>query len=122
MKKELFQNKLTVKKSNIHGYGVFADKAIKKGELIEECYMLVSKGGDKVLEDYYFDAKGKYAIFLGYGCIYNHSDDPNADYKLNIKQRVVTIKATRNIAKGEEIFVTYGDEWFSSRGWDRKKR
>ncbi len=121
MKKELFQNKLTVKQSSVHGYGVFAGKAIKKGELIEECYMLISKGGDKVLEDYYFDAKGKYAMFLGYGCIYNHSDDPNADYKLNIKQRVVTIKATRNIKKGEEIFVTYGEEWFSSRGWGRRK-
>lgn len=122
MKKELFQNKLTVKKSSIHGYGVFAAKAIKKGELIEECYMLISKGGDDVLEDYYFQAGKKYAMFLGFGCIYNHSDEPNADYKLNIKQKVVTIKASENIPKGAEIFVSYGEEWFSSRGWDSKKR
>lgn len=116
MKSRLFQNKIYVKKSPTHGYGVFAAKKLRKGEKIEECYFLVSKGGDKVLEDYYFDAKGKYALFTGFGSIYNHSDDPNADYTLNIKKRIATIKAATTIQKGEEIFVSYGEEWFSSRG------
>ncbi|OGO93034.1 MAG: hypothetical protein A3F10_00040 [Coxiella sp. RIFCSPHIGHO2_12_FULL_42_15] len=117
MKKPLFQNKLIVKESPTHGYGVFAGKSLKKGELIEECYCLISKkSGDKGLEDYYFDAKGQSAIFLGFGCIYNHSDDANADYDINLKTRITTIKADRAIKKGEEIFVSYGDEWFKSRG------
>jgi SET domain-containing protein len=121
MKTRLFQGEIYVKKSPTHGYGVFAGKKFRKGELIEVCYMLVSKGGDKVLEDYYFDANGKYAMFLGYGSIYNHHDEPNADYFINIKKRLVKIKATKTIPKGEEIFVTYGDEWFSSRGRKAKK-
>lgn len=117
MKPKLFQTKLVVKKSSTHGYGVFANKDLKKGELIEECYILISKkGGDKGLDDYYFDIKGKFGIFLGFGCIYNHSDDPNGDYFINVKNRVVTIKAKRAIRKGKEIFLSYGDEWFSSRG------
>jgi uncharacterized protein len=116
MKAKLFQNKLIVKKSTLHGYGVFARKTIRKGEKIEECYMIISKGGDKTLEDFYFDAKGKYALFTGFGSIYNHSDDPNADYTININNRVATIKAQKTIPKGKEIFVTYGEEWFSSRG------
>lgn len=120
MKRKLFQNKLIVKKSPLHGYGVFAEKTIKKGEKIEECYIIISKGGDKVLEDFYFDAKGKYAIFTGFGLIYNHADEPNADYIINIKNRVVTIKAQETIRKDEEIFVSYGDEWFSSRGLKAK--
>lgn len=120
MKTKLFQNKLIVKKSPMHGYGVFAGKTIKKGEKIEECYIIISKGGDKVLDDFYFDAKGKYAVFTGYGSIYNHSDDPNADYTINIKKRKATIKAVKPIRKGEEIFITYGEEWFSSRGWKPK--
>ena len=120
MKKKLFQNKIAVKKSTTHGYGVFTEKKLRKGEIIEECYMLISKGGDKKLEDYYFDAKGKYAIFLGYGCIYNHSEEPNADYTLNLKSRIATIKADRTIQKGEELFVSYGDDWFESRGWKSK--
>lgn len=116
MKSQLFQNKIIVKKSKTHGYGVFALKTLKKGELIEECYIIVSKGGDKKLEDFYFDVKGKYAIFTGYGIIYNHSEDPNADYFINAKQRFVRFKAARKIKKGEEILISYGDEWFSSRG------
>lgn len=82
--------------------------------------MILSRGGDRGLEDYYFDAKGKHAIFTGFGVIYNHSDDPNADYTINMKNRVTTIKANRTIRKGEEILLSYGDEWFSSRGWKAK--
>jgi len=116
MKRTLFQNKIIVKKSKVHGYGVFALKTIKKGEKIEECYIIISRGGDKKLEDFYFDAKGKYALFTGYGIIYNHSDDPNADYFLNLKNHIATIKAARKIKKGEEIYISYGEEWFTSRG------
>lgn len=121
MKAKLFQNKVYVKRSSTHGYGVFAGKNFRKGELIEECYIIISKGGDKILEDFYFDAKGKYAVFLGYGSIYNHSDEPNADYTINIKKRLATIKADRTIRKGEELFVSYGEEWFTSRGIKPKK-
>lgn len=122
MKTKLFQNKLVVKKSSMHGYGVFAGKTMKKGEIIEECYIIVSKkGGDKALEDFYFDAKGKNAVFLGFGSIYNHSDDPNADYIVSLKNRIATIKALERIPKGKEIFVSYGEEWFSDRGLKPKK-
>jgi SET domain-containing protein len=118
--KKLFQNKICVRKSPTHGYGVFAEKKLRKGEKIEECYIIISKGGDKVLEDFYFDAKGKCAIFTGFGIIYNHSDDANADYNINMKTRIATITADRTIQKGEEIFVSYGDDWFSSRGLKSK--
>jgi len=120
MKKRLFQNKIYVKKSKLHGYGVFADKNIKKGEKIEECYMLLTRGGDKKLEDFYFDVKGKNAMLTGFGCIYNHSDSPNADYTFNVKKRLFSFKAQKAIRKGEEIFVSYGDDWFSSRGLKSK--
>lgn len=120
MKAPLFQNKIYIKRSPTHGYGVFASKTIKKGEIIEKCYTIISKGGDKKLEDYYFDANGKYALLTGFGIIYNHADEPNADYKINLKTRITTITAARMIRKGEEIFVSYGDEWFESRNIKRK--
>jgi hypothetical protein len=116
MKSKLFQNKIYVKKSKTHGYGVFAGKTLKKGEKIEECYIIISRGGDRKLEDFYFDVKGKYGIFTGFGIIYNHSDDPNATYTINVKKRLTTFKANRTIRKGEEIFISYGEEWFSDRG------
>ncbi len=37
MKERLFLNKIEVKKSKISGYGLFAKKNIKVGEIIEEC-------------------------------------------------------------------------------------
>lgn len=120
MKAKLVHNNLIVKKSPMHGYGVFAGKTIKKGEIIEECYIIITKGRDKALEDYYFDAKGKDALLTGYGIIYNHSDNDNADYKLNIKRRLATFTAIRTIKKGEEIFISYGDDWFSDRGMKDK--
>ena len=116
MKAKLFQGKLIVKKSSLHGYGVFAEKNFRKGERIEECYIIISKGGDKTLEDFYFDVKGKYALFTGFGSIYNHADEPNADYIISAKKCLATLTAAKAIAKGEEIFVSYGEEWFSSRG------
>lgn len=121
MKAKLYQNKLIVKRSTTHGYGVYSRKTIRKGEKIEECYIIISKGGDKTLDDFYFDAKGKCAVFTGFGSIYNHSEEPNADYTININRRIATIKADRTIKKGEEIFVSYGDKWFSSRGLKAKE-
>lgn len=116
MKKELYQAKIVVKKSPLlKSYGVFAAQSFKKGDIIEECYVLISRGGDKKLEDYYFDVNGKSGIFLGYGMIYNHSEDPNATYRLAPKRHLATFVATRAIKKGEEIFVTYGDGWFADR-------
>lgn len=114
-KKHLIHKKIIVKKSPTHGYGVFAGKAFKKGEIMEQCCIIVSKGGDKKLEDYYFDANGKYAILTGYGMIYNHSDDPNAEYTLNLKTRVATIRADKTIPKGSEIYISYGEQWFRDR-------
>lgn len=122
MKTKLFQNKLIVKKSKIHGYGVFAGKDIRKGEKIEECYFILSKFEDEkdALMDFIFDVNGRTGVVLGYGSLYNHSEDPNADYTFNRKRKIATFVAIKSIKKGEEIFVSYGDEWFSSR--DMKKK
>lgn len=121
MKTKLFQSKIYVKKSLIHGYGVFAGKPFKKGEKIEDCYFILSDCEDDILMDYIFEARGRSAVVLGYGSLYNHSDRPNAAYKLSIKRRIMTIKASRPIKKDEEIFVNYGNEWFSSREASKKK-
>lgn len=119
--KKLIRKNIYVKKSPTHGYGVFAGEDIRKGTIIEECYFILTKGGDEVLDDYYFDAGKKYAFFLGYGSIYNHDVEPNADYVLNKTRRIATITAERKIKKGEEITVSYGDEWFSDRDLVPKK-
>lgn len=125
MKGAVFQNKLIVKKSSLHGFGVFAGKNYKKNEKIEECIIIIvpkRNSSNKILDDYYFDTKKKYALLTGFGSIYNHADEPNADYSINLRKRIATIKAIQPIKKGEEIFVSYGDEWFKSRGLKPKQK
>jgi SET domain-containing protein len=117
MNKKLLKAKIDVKRSPKHGYGVFAAETIKKGRIIEQCVLIISKGRERALEDYYFQVKkGKYVILTGCGIIYNHADKPNADYHFDLKRRIATFKATQTIRKGEEINISYGPQWFSSRG------
>jgi SET domain-containing protein len=121
MNKKLFLNKLAVKKSTIHGFGVFAEKDMRKGEMIEECCFVFSDTEDEVIIDYIFEAGKKFALLFGYGSLYNHSDEPNAEYNFNLKRRVATFKASESIKKGQEIFVSYGDEWFDTRDLKKKQ-
>lgn len=117
MKKKLFINKVKVEPSTIHGYGVFADKYFKKGELIEECHVLLGDGKDEALANYYYasPAENISLIPLGFGLIYNHSPHPNAKYTYDAERKIFIYTASRKINLGEEILVSYGDEWFSDR-------
>ena len=108
--------KITIKKSKIHGRGVFARNEIKKGELIEISPVLIfsreqRKQLDKarlILFDYYFSWKENQGAFaLGFGSLYNHSFKPNAIFLKDYKEKSITFKAIKDIRKGEEIFVNY---------------
>ncbi len=50
------------------------------------------------------------SIVLGCGSIYNHSFDPNADWKQNFKSHTMVYKALKPIKAGEEITVNYNGE------------
>ena len=121
MNKKLFLNKLAVKKSTIHGFGVFAEKDLRKGEKIEECCFVFSAVEDDIVEDYLFEAGKRFALLFGYGSLYNHSDDANCEYTFDLKRRVATFVAAEPIKKGQEIFVSYGDEWFATRDVKKKQ-
>ena len=101
------------------GRGVFAARAFASGERIEVCPTVeLPRGQSKgVLADYVFDSartRGHVVLVLGYGMLYNHSEDPNVEYDQD-DDGVVTFYATRAIARGEELTITYGAEWWSSR-------
>jgi uncharacterized protein len=117
MKAKLFQNKISVRPSQIHNYGVFADKNIKKGEVIEECCVLEAETDGSFLGDYQFQGKDKNNCFIvfGYGMLYNHSDRYNATYCLRDNSTILTFVANRFIRKDEEIYIYYGPTWFADR-------
>ena len=108
---------LYVKASPGKGRGVFTAQAIPADTPIESCPVLVLPAEDTPLihrtrlHDYYFlwGTDGRCAIALGFGSLYNHADDANADYVMDFAQATIDIHARRDIAAGEEITINYRD-------------
>ena len=124
---------IEVRRSPIHGWGVFAKERIPADVLIETapgvlipeeilsmCYYLVMADGmpakDLQLDQYgIWWADGKVFIPLGWGGLYNHSEEPSAAFVENKENQTLGIRSLREIAPGEEITVHYGEHW-----WERK--
>ncbi len=122
MKTTLSRRRLLVKKSPLHGYGVFALEPIPKDAIIEETYALFCKTHHSDYQDYYFQAEEGVALPLGYGAIYNHADTPNAYYEFDLENHLLIFRANRLIKKKEEILISYGNTWFSDRNAKCKHR
>ena len=116
--------------SEVQGRGVFATDDIAEGELIERCPMVVlgwrmKYHHDPVIWQYCFTQYcpckdcnqhgGHFLMVLGYGQVYNHQNDNNAHISFDLKNSVANVVAKRAIAKGEEIYVNYGEEYFKNR-------
>ena len=118
------------------GRGVFCQEEIKEDQVIEicPCVPLNRKSSKLVqesdLEDYVFawpspqqiknkTVPYKYSlccIVLGYGSLYNHSDNPNSVWKIDIAQKAFVFVALRDIPPYTEI--THNYEW---PDWKRKE-
>jgi uncharacterized protein len=93
--------------------GVFTTKHINgNGEIIEVAPLIViPKSEIELIEltrlsQYYFLMKsGSIAIALGYGSLYNHSSDPNAEFK-EVEGSMV-FSSLKGILRGEEITIDY---------------
>jgi SET domain-containing protein len=111
-------NKIEVRITNKKGRGVFALRDIKEGETVESCPTINLTPTERkhcahtILNYYMYPWRStrSASIVLGYGSIYNHSFDPNADWKQNFKSNTMVYKALRPIKKGEEITVNYNGE------------
>jgi uncharacterized protein len=119
--------KICIKQSPVHGLGVFATDYIKSGEVIEECpiyLMNIPKGEmSSCMIDYRYNfPKSEYwthqAITWGYGSLYNHSENANADWRDNMNNNgTFEFYALKDIMPDEEIFIYYGgvDYWSDGR-------
>lgn len=113
---------ISVKMTRSAGRGVFTDKPIRKGEVIEVCPVIPLNKYDwkkidrTVLRYHAFtwpdEPYGTACIVLGLGSIINHNKNPNSEWVTNVKQRTVTFIALRDISKGEEI--THDYQWDDS--------
>ena len=99
------------------GRGVFATRTFTDGETVEVCPTVeIAHGGDD-LNDYLFEStnEGRFLIVLGFGMLYNHSADPNVDYH-QVDSETLRFVALRRVERGEELTISYGEEWWSARG------
>jgi hypothetical protein len=113
------------------GRGVFASRAIRADEIIEEAPVIVLPAAEiehlerTVLTDYYFlwgaDEEDA-AILLGMCSLCNHSYEPNAVFVLRPESQTIRFVARRDIAAGEEITTNYNGDpanlkpvWFDAR-------
>jgi hypothetical protein len=113
--------KIEIKMSPGKGLGVFAKEKIQMGEIIETCPLIsISKEGD-ILPDHRFlypkNTIEEYVIVLGYGSMYNHSNNPNADWKNHPEYKAFNFIAIKDIEVGEEICTYYGGEGY----WNARK-
>lgn len=111
-------NNVYIGKSKIFssGRGVFAKVDIKRGELLEKCPFIEIPGGETsnletstlITYLFFFGKNKKRAAFaLGFGSIYNHSDKPNAFFKIKTKDKVIEFIALKHIKKDSEITFNY---------------
>jgi SET domain-containing protein len=102
-----------------YGRGVIAIAEIEEGETIEICPILELAEGDAsgLLDDYTVslgDSEAGAALLLGYGSLYNHSEEPNAEY-IATADDAYSFVALRDIEAGEQITISYGEEWWRTR-------
>jgi SET domain-containing protein len=109
---------IEVKISPRKGRGVFATKNFKIGDIIEIAPTLrltpkERKNAAKTVLNYYmypWRSTRSASIVLGYGSLYNHSFEPNADWKQDFRSRNMVYRALKPIKAGEEITVNYNGE------------
>lgn len=124
---EFIHDSVVVKRSKVHGRGVFATKDILAGQLVERFPLLpllfrVRYQGDPQLlmstlvhttcpcEECKNHGWQMYQQG-GCGMFYNHQDNQNANIKANWEMYYVEIEAIKTIKEGEEVYIHYGHNY-----------
>lgn len=110
--------RLAIKWTKEFGYGVYAQEHIQSNKFIEIAPVIVCEKElikVKNIVDYIISWNNKLAVPLGWTMLYNHSDNNCCDFSSNFQENLLAIITNREIEKGEQLTVNYGNNWFSSR-------
>ena len=114
------------------GRGVFCFDPIGRGETIETCRLILvdTEASPGMLHSELFNYVFRYgsdpevlALALGYGSLYNHATDSNAEFHFDRQRECIVFTALADIPAGCEICINYAgeqgkeyDDWFRERG------
>jgi hypothetical protein len=105
-------------------FGVYAIDDIQDNETFEECNVIevpVDEVKGSVLMDYMFKISSDlYVLALGSGSMYNHKNQPNARWEYDADKQLLKLTAIRRIQMGEQIFISFGRDYFKSRNQNMK--
>jgi uncharacterized protein len=112
---------VSIAASTVSGRGAFALQRISTGALIERCPALEVNdrdiGGELLNYVFYGNQETTRLVVMGNGMLFNHSNEPNVAYyreETKLGPELV-LYALRDIEKGEELFYSYGDDWWKTR-------
>lgn len=112
-------NLLCIKDTGKYGRGVYCNRKLNAGALIETSPVVVVDKSEwkylkkTILYDYCFTWGENYqdtAIALGYGSLFNHSFKPNARFVNNLDNMSIDFFAIDVINAGEEITINYNED------------
>lgn len=110
----LYKNSgIEIRRSSKDGrWGIFARKNIKKHTLLEEVpYILISKPENCEIITYTYSNDNEfYMLPFGFAGLYNHSNNPNADWMKDYVNMTMKHFAIKDISVDEEICIDYGEE------------
>lgn len=74
-------------------------------------------GGELVNYVFYGSSERLRLVAMGHGMLFNHSSAPNVAYyrEQGSLGTELVLYALRDIKKGEELFYSYGEEWWTTR-------
>ena len=102
-------------------FAILAKTQFAKGEIVEICPTIILKEEAKTIErlkDIIFEIdkdKNEWALVLGYGSLYNHSDEANIDYAFNRLTKQMYFITKRPIKLAEELTINYGKDFWLER-------
>ena len=131
MSQEFFiSSKILVRPIINKGLGVVAKENIREGEIVECSPAFVIEAPEnldtdwgnlfeamlKVLfRDRYYEWGQKGGVVLGYGSLYNHSDNSNVSLDRRLEEKKAIYTAKRDIRAGEELTINYACPlWFKT--------
>lgn len=96
------------------GKGVFAGKSFSCGEQVELCHIIPVTGRElsylnsTFLENYLVRWTDEADAFcLGYGFMYNHSDNPNTYREWNFVDNTISFRTLIEVPEGTELTIKY---------------